>query len=100
MSLSPLPVLRFPLHAASSLAGKVGGGSSDEGKPIGACVIFLFFIGPTCFPKPCVNIRAKNYMAYIKERREYDSSLVGMKPDIIPLSKTRIMWRVNFEVAT
>jgi len=63
-------------------------------------LIFLFFLGLTSFPKPCVNIGAKNYMAYIKERREYDSSLVGMKPDIIPLSKTRIMWRINFEVAT
>ena len=77
----------------SSLAGNVGGGSSEEeGKPIGgeredcgvcysllesnligrekmAC-FFLFFLGLTSFPKPCVNIGAKNYMAYIKERRE------------------------------
>ena len=31
----------------------------------------FFFLGLTSFPKPCVNIGAKNYMAYIKERREY-----------------------------
>ena len=34
-------------------------------------LIFLFFLGLISFPKPCVNIGAKNYMAYIKERREY-----------------------------
>ena len=34
-------------------------------------MIFLFFLGLTSFPKLCVNISAKNYMAYIKERREY-----------------------------
>jgi len=77
----------------SSLAGNVGGGSSEEeGKPIGGerglwgllqfvrkqsdweredGLIFLFFLGLTSFPKPCVNIDAKNYMAYIKERMEY-----------------------------
>ena len=38
-------------------------------------LIFLFFLGLISFPKPCVNIGAKNYMAYIKERREYYSAL-------------------------
>ena len=41
-------------------------------------LIFLFFLGLTSFPRLCVNIGAKNYMAYIKERREYLFLCIGL----------------------